>query len=219
MITSDCHWWCNLLTYFSTNLINLSFVFQAPAVQRRSSLALTSSCVCGWGSPWRRPLSLTPAPPCSSTPSRARSTSTGSLCHRRGRCCLHLSTDHTQQTCRLVACLVPLFVFCGLFVVVIQTAPAILYFSIWNQSNGHFPSVLILFAAFFFCFHLWQQNDFLFTRGSNRAFITVISCWNGPDMNFKTLGSCLTPVRSERSLFLWRWTHLIGCRGWALRFF
>lgn len=57
---------------------------QGPWRERRP--ALTSSSVCGLGSPWRRLLSPTPAPPCSSTLSRARSTSTGSPCHRKGQC-------------------------------------------------------------------------------------------------------------------------------------
>lgn len=60
------------------------FVLQVQGLQRGGRAALTSSCVWGWGSPWRRRLSPTPAPPCSSMLSRARSTSTGLLCRRRG---------------------------------------------------------------------------------------------------------------------------------------
>lgn len=65
------------------------FLFHLQKVERP---ALVSSCVWGSGSPWRRRLFPMPAPPCSSMPSRARNTSTGLLCHRRGKylsCTLH----------------------------------------------------------------------------------------------------------------------------------
>ena len=40
-----------LFEFKSRRLMKSDLLFQAAAVQRRSSLALTSSCVCGWGSP------------------------------------------------------------------------------------------------------------------------------------------------------------------------
>lgn len=78
---------------------------QGPWRERRP--ALTSSSVCGLESPWRRLLSPTPAPPCSSTLSRARSTSTGSLCHRKGQCRLFISMGTVHQPTELVLVLQP----------------------------------------------------------------------------------------------------------------
>ncbi len=66
-------------------------LLQGQGLPGGGSTALTSSCVCGLGSPWRRRLFPTPAPPCSSMPSRARSMSTGLLCRRRGQYFLHSS--------------------------------------------------------------------------------------------------------------------------------